>query len=145
MTAPSVDRRIQDFSREHKGTVPPKRDPPDKTLVDNLLAYLAPYSPGEAEAITGFSYQTITNYRDGAWKRLEYATRRRIVAFLADPPSPEEAERRIEASRRATAPASAATPVEGEAPEEAADESAPQLPEKARTRGTGTRGRGGDQ
>lgn len=98
--------RIQDFLREHNSPVPPKRDPPDKVLIDRLLAYLTPYSPTEAEAITGFSYQTITNYRKGAWARLEFATRRRIAAFLADPPSPDEADRRIE-EWRATQPSGA--------------------------------------
>ena len=60
-----------------------KREPPDKSLVDRLIAAVAEYSDLEAGDLVGLSYQTIANYRAGNWARLEAATRRKILDFLA--------------------------------------------------------------
>ena len=82
--------------------------PTDKSLVDGLLQAVDGYSDGEAGALVRLSYQTIANYRANAWKRLEYATRRKIIAFLDDPPSAERAEEILTAWRTSTAGAEAA-------------------------------------
>lgn len=73
--------------------------PSDKWLVDSLLVTVALFSNEEAGALVGLSYQSIANYRAGEWKRLEHATRRKIMAFLELSLDQAEMERRLAAYR----------------------------------------------
>lgn len=54
----------------------------DKELVDALLNHVEGLSDREAADLTGFAHQGIRKYRNGNWRRLQAATRRRIEALV---------------------------------------------------------------
>ena len=66
-----------------------ERDPAQEDLMAAFLASVDALSPQEAEAETGISWMSITNYRAGKWKYLTARVQRQMRDYLE--PRPQDA------------------------------------------------------